>query len=42
MSLLAILVFWYKTRHDLDQIPGVPAAVYLEVERTLREVRSNP
>ncbi|HEY3100485.1 MAG TPA: hypothetical protein VGL14_16345 [Methylomirabilota bacterium] len=42
MSLLAILVFWYKTRQDLDQIQGVTAAVYLEVKRTLREFRSNP
>jgi hypothetical protein len=42
MSLLAILVFWYKTRQDLDQIQGVTAAVYLEVKRTLRDFRSNP
>ena len=42
MSLLAILVFWYKTRQDRDQIQGVTAAVYLEVKRTLREFRSNP
>ena len=42
MSLLAILVFWYMTRQDLDQIPGVTAAVYLDVKRTLREFRSNP
>ncbi len=42
LSLVAILVFWYKTRKDLDQIQGVTATVYLEVKRTLREYRSNP
>jgi len=42
LSLVALLVFWYKTRNDLDQIQGVTAAVYLEVKRTLREYRSNP
>ena len=42
MSLIVVVVFWAKTRKDLDQIQGVTAAVYLEVKRTLREYRSNP
>ena len=42
MSLVVLVVFWYKTRKDLDQIQGVTAAVYLEVKRTLREYRSIP
>jgi len=42
MSLVVIVVFWAKTRKDLEQIQGVTAGIYLEVKRTLREYRSNP
>ena len=42
MSLVVIVVFWYKTRQNLDPIKGVTAAVYLEAKRTLGEFRSNP
>jgi len=37
--IVALLVFWYKTRKSLDQIEGVSAAVFLEVRKTLREHR---